>query len=310
MSQVQYTNRRWVVVAKEASYGVAPTFDPSTDALAVRSISFTPLQANTESEQRIKPYFGKSREIITSRYASVSLEVDLAGSGVVGNAPVWGRIWEACNNNETVNTGVDVSYLPWTRSPHTVAIQVVVDGNLHLLTGCHGTWSLNLTAQAIPYLSFEMTGIYNDVVANTTAAGQYSQPSAVAAMTSTVTNFEFLGISPIVRSLEINSGINVVTRDLIGESSVKITDRMMTADLVVQAPPVSDVDYFAAALAEGTTSLSLTHGTQPGNIVKIDMPKVDLGAPNYNDEDGIQMLQLPLSLMPDAGDDEIKITLE
>ena len=56
-------------------------------------------------------------------------------------------------------------------------------------------------------------------------------------------------------------------------------------------------------------SLSLTHGTAAGNIVKIDAPRAQLFSPSYEDDDGVAMMSLSLSLVPDEGNDELVITV-
>ena len=68
-------------------------------------------------------------------------------------------------------------------------------------------------------------------------------------------------------------------------------------------------DWWTSIKNVTTGALALVHGTTAGNKVQIDAPNVQLITPQYQDQDGIAMLQCGLVFAPGAsGNDEIKIT--
>ena len=61
-------------------------------------------------------------------------------------------------------------------------------------------------------------------------------------------------------------------------------------------------DYFASAVDDDAAlgNLSFTHGSTAGNIVQFTSSKVDIGDVSYDDSDGIAMLQIPYTCVPDS----------
>ena len=47
-------------------------------------------------------------------------------------------------------------------------------------------------------------------------------------------------------------------------------------------------------------NLQFTHGNVAGNIVQFTSSKVDIGDVSYGDSDGIAMLEIPYTCVPDA----------
>jgi hypothetical protein len=78
---------------------------------------------------------------------------------------------------------------------------------------------------------------------------------------------------------------------------------------MIEAPTIAQKDFFTIANDDSTGVISLLHGTTLGNRVTMVAPKVDITNPNYEDSDGIQMINLPFVAIPTtAGNDEITLT--
>ncbi|MNL80088.1 hypothetical protein D3C87_2068410 [compost metagenome] len=78
---------------------------------------------------------------------------------------------------------------------------------------------------------------------------------------------------------------------------------------VVEAASLATVDWFAIAQAATKGALAVQHGTAAGNIVTFDAPKVQIGRLTQGSSQGIANYSLPLMLTPDAGNDELTITV-
>lgn len=204
-----------------------------------------------------------------------------------------------------------VVYTPVSATFGSVTLHYNIDGVLHKLTGCRGTFSLNTEVGAIPTLDFTMTGIYNaptDTAAPTVTYADQATPRIFKAGNSGA--FTMLGYSGCLQSVSMDLGNTTVYRELVGcTKEVLITDRASTGTVVIEAPTIAQKDYFTAALTDGSLGeLSFIHGTTGGNIVALQSTRVDIGDPSYQDQDGIHMLSMPYTAIPStAGNDEFRL---
>ena len=81
------TRRQLLLAETELTYGTDPTPTSSANAILVRNIEVTPLEADTVSRELIRPYLGQSEQLLAQTRVLVNFEVELAGSGTAGTAP-------------------------------------------------------------------------------------------------------------------------------------------------------------------------------------------------------------------------------
>ena len=204
-----------------------------------------------------------------------------------------------------------VVYTPVSATFGSVTLHYNIDGVLHRLTGCRGTFSINTAVGEIPTIDFTMTGVYNaptDTVAPSVTYADQATPRIFKAGNSGA--FTLLAYSGCLQSVSMDVGNTTVYRELVGcTKEVLITDRASTGTVVIEAPTIAQKDYFTAALTDGTLGeLSFIHGTTGGNIVALQSVRVDIGDPSYQDQDGIHMLSLPYTAIPStAGNDEFRL---
>ena len=60
-------------------------------------------------------------------------------------------------------------------------------------------------------------------------------------------------------------------------------------------------------VAETTGNLTFLHGTTAGNKIQVTSTRADIGDVAYSEMDGIQMLDIPYTLVPSTANDEISI---
>ena len=207
--------------------------------------------------------------------------------------------------------GLQTVYTPVSASFSSITIYYNIDGVLHKLTGCRGTFSLNTAVGQIPTIDFTMTGIYNaptDTAAPTVTYAAQATPVIFKAGNSGA--FNLLSYSGCLQSVTMDVGNTIVYRELVGcTKEVVLTNRASTGTAMIEATTMAQKDYFTAALTDGTLGeLSFVHGTSAGNIVSLYSTQVDIGDPTYQDQDGIQMLSLPYTAIPTtAGNDEFRL---
>jgi len=308
------TRKRLLLAAAEVTYGTAPTFAAS-DALLVSNLDITPLEVNLLDRELVLPFFGNREKIVGQRMASVSFDVEIAGSGTVGTAPRWGRCLRACGFGETA-VAESVTYAPASTGIVSVALDFNADGNRHVVTGCRGTATLNLTTGEIPKISFEMMGIYSAVVKGTPLTPTFGGQAAPVVVNSTnTTSVSAFSFNACMESFNLALNNENPFRQLAGCSQqVLVTDRAPSGELVIEAPlegtGTGEKDFFALVSAQTLGAIGWQHGQTAGNIVTFNAPTCNLDGPTYSDSDGVMMLNLPFMPVPTAaGNDEFTLVL-
>jgi hypothetical protein len=310
-----FTRKRLLLAAVESTYGTAPTF-AAGDALLVSNLDITPLDVNLLDRELVLPFFGNREKIVGQRMASVTFDVELAGSGTAGTAPRWGRCLRACGFGEAVSAGTSVTYTPATDNIVGLRLDFNADGNRHLVTGARGTATINLAAGEIPKISFEMMGIYNAVAKGTPVTPTFAnqaQPVVVNSQNTTgVTVFDF---TACMESFNLSLNNETPFRQLAGcATNIPITQRAPSGELSIEAPlagsGTGEKDFFALVSDQTLGEIEWQHGQTAGNIVTFNAPTCNLDGPTLGDSDGIMMLNLPFMPIPSsAGNDEFTLVV-
>jgi hypothetical protein len=202
-------------------------------------------------------------------------------------------------------------YTPVSSSFSSVTIHYNIDGVLHRLTGCRGTFTINAEVGGIPSIDFTMIGIFNtptDTAPPTANFGAQATPQIFKQGNSG--GFNLMGFSGCLQSVSLDAGVTTVYRELVGcIKEVMLTDRAVTGSVTIEAPTIAERNFFTDALTDGSPGeLSFIHGNTATNIVALYSTRVDIGDPNYADQDGIHMLTIPATLIPStAGNDEVRL---
>ena len=306
------SRKRTILAKTEITYGTDPTPTGTANAILVRNLNITPLNAELASRDLVRPYLGASEQLLASSYVAVDFEVEMAGAGTAGTAPAYGPLLQACGMSETLVALATATYTPVSTAFKSVTIYYNVDGVLHKITGARGNVELNIAAGQIPTFKFSFTGLYNaptDTVAPTVTYTAFQTP--LVANNDNTTGFSLFSYSGILSSLALNLNNAVAFRNMIGLENVLMTDRQVNGTCVIEAPTIAAKDFFSIALGNTLGALDITHGTTAGNKVQVLSARVDISNPTYQDMNGIQMLQIPLTLVPStAGNDEISIVVK
>lgn len=304
------TRKRLLLAETEQTYGVDPTPTGAANAILVRNLEITPLQAETVSRELIRPYLGNSDQLLAQTRVEVTFEVELAGSGAAGTAPAYGPVLKACGLSETVVASTSVTYAPVSSSFESVTIYFFNDGIRHKVTGCRGSFELTAEVGQIPVVAFTMTGIYNAPTDETVPTPTYgNQAAPLIFKNGNTSSFSIFSYSGCLQSLNFQIANEVVYRELVGcTKEVLITNRNPAGTCVIEAPSIAAKDFFTIANGSSTGSITFLHGTTAGNRVTFTAPQSDIGSPTYSDQDGIQMLNLPYLAIPSsAGNDELSL---
>lgn len=303
------TRKRLILAKKETTYGTDSS-PAGTDAVLVRNLEITPIEADVVSRDLIRPYLGNSPQLLANSRVSITFQVELAGSGTAGTAPRYGGILQACGMSETVVATTSVTYAPVSSNFSSVSIYFNNDGILHKATGCRGSFSLNAAVGEIPTIDFTMMGVYNAPTDTAAPAVTYgNQASPLVFKQGNTSNFQLFSYAGCLQSLSLDIANETIYRELVGcTKEVLITNRAPSGEVMIEAPALATKDYFNIAQTETTGNLTFLHGTTAGNRVTLTASQVDISNPSYADQDGIQMLNIPYVAVPTtAGNDEVSL---
>lgn len=305
------TRRRTVLAKIETTYATDPTPTGASNAILVRNLNVSPLNAETVSRDLVRAYLGASEQLIASKSVAIDFEVEMAGSGTAGTAPAYGPLLQACGMAETDGVST-VTYTPVSSAFKSVTIYFNVDGVLHKITGARGNVELRVNARQIPVFAFTMIGLYNAPTDAAVPVVDYTAfQTPEAANNTNTTSFSLFSYSGVLESMSMNLNNDVQFRALIGRESVDLVDRQVGGTMVFEAPAIATKDFFAAALANTLGALTITHGSTAGNQVVISSSRVDIVNPTYQDLNGVHMLSVPYVLVPSStGNNEFTITVQ
>lgn len=304
-----FLGRTKVLLAKiESSYGSDPTVAAS-NAMRVRNLTFTPLEAAAVGRDLAKAWLGGDPMPLANKAVRLTFETEFAGAGGADTAPAYGPLLRACGMSETITASTSVAYKPVSSAFESVAFYFHHAGNRHRVYGARGTVELQMNRADVPRLAFDFTGLYDAPtgVSMPTPVFTGFQSPRVVSQGNTGT-FTLHGFSPAVESLNLRLGNAVTYRDLVNSKVVEITDRAPGGSITIETPAIGSKDFFAAVIAETLDALAVVHGSGAGAIAQVDAAKVQLMNPRYGESDGISSLTLDLHLTPNSGNDEVVLT--
>lgn len=300
-----------IVLAKvEAQYGVDPTPD-GANAILTTQLALTPMEGSDVDRDLDLPYHGPQGTIPTELHQKLTFRVELVGGGTAGAAPGWGVLLRACGCAETIVADTSVTYNRVTRGHESVTFYVWIADTLHAIPGSRGTFKASLTAQGIPYLEFEFMGLFRVPVEAPRVQPSYAvyqKPQVVSGANTPV--FTLGGIAFVLREAVLDLANDVQPRFLVGGEGMLIVDHENVLTAKVEAVPVTVFDPYALALAQTEVAVALTHGTVPGRVASLAVPRAQLQRPQGL-ENAQDIVEWPLRLVPlaSAGNDNWTMVL-
>lgn len=304
-----------LLVKEETTSGTDAVPTAPLNAILCRGL--TPRLISTEfvDRTRIVPYKGADTKLAVGVHRMFECEIELAGSGAAGTAPKWGPLLKACGFSQTISAGVSTVYAPVSSGEPTVTMYGYLDGVLFKLTGAKGNVSFSLTAKGIPTMSFRFLGEYSEPTDTAFPTGAdftgFMQPRTVGKLNTPT--FTFMGVTAAMQSLTLDIANDLTYRDLVGGGGPSSPDRNPAGSCVIEMTTVATKNW-AADVRNGTTgAVNLVHGTTAGNIIQLDMPKIQLtGEPTLSDDASNAMLTLPYTALPNGvnGNDEVVLTVK
>lgn len=306
--------KNMVLLAKqEVTTGVDPVPTPAANAMLVRGMTPSMISAEFVERSVIRGYKGNFGSLAVGVHRMFEFEVEVAGSGAAGTAPKWAPLLMACGFSETISAAVSAVYQPISTGDTTVTLYAYLDGLLFKLSAAKGTVSFDFNAKQIPVMKFKFLGEYSTPTDTTFPTGMvfsgFQKPLTVGKINTPT--FTINALPLCCQSLSFDIANNLVYRDLIGCGGPFSSDRKPTGSATVELPTTAAFNFAEMARLGTEVPLQLVHGVTAGNIVQIDKPKIQLtSAPTISNDNEIAMVGLQYSINPNAGNDELVVTVK
>lgn len=277
----------------------------AANAMLVSDVTLTPIEGDEVERNNVKPYFGSSGSTLVTEYQKVSFSVEMAGVSPAGTIPGYSDLFRACAVSVTNAVGVNTTFAPVTDNIESITIVGAVDGIVHKMAGARGTVKATVDAKGIPKWQFEFTGSFIPAVDGPLPAVNYTAFRDPIGVNKANTTLMLDGLAVACSSFSFDIGNTVVKRDLMNVDSVEITDRKSTASVTFENTSVAVKNWIGLARTSAVIPFTLKHGQGATNTVTIKALRAQVGKPTYSDSDGVQMITVPLKLIPSsAGNDE------
>lgn len=307
-----------ILLKTETTYGVDAVPTGAANAMLVSNVEINPLNAENVPRDLIRSYFGASEELVGSAFVTMAFDVELQGSGALGVAPAWGAALKSTGWAETITAANRVDYTLLSDAQESSTIYWYDDGVLHKGFGGFGGWTWNTPVGGRPTMRLNYILIDGGIsaIANpATTLTLWKTPQVVTdANTGDVTLGGTYAAGAITggvpypsRGLAFESGNAVNYTELLGGSTVDISDRNVSGSVEFDLTAAQEVSFMALVKANTLQSFSLQHGTTVGLKVLMFAPKVQLKSPSKAEINGKRLIGYALTCVPDAGNDEFRI---
>lgn len=295
----------------EATEGVDAVPTGAVNAVLTHNLEITALEGSVVERETDRPTLGNDLSFHVGTHVKCSFEVEFAGSGALGVAPAYGPVLRASSLAQTVVASTSVEYTPVSSNDESCTMYIHLDGQKHAMVGAKGNWGFTLSPEGIPRFKFDFIGLWVDpvsVVDPVADTSAFKVPLAVTnANTPTLT---LHGATYNVSDFSYDHANSVKYRNVIGQEAVITTDRKPKGSVTIDAPVLSDKNWFVDIKANDTGAVNLVHGVSDGGILQVDFPIVQMLNPSYVNEDDIRGLKMDMNVTPSsAGDDEVKIII-
>ena len=187
------SRKRLILTKIEGTYGTDSS-PAGTDALLVRNLEVTPIEAETVSRDLIRPYLGNSAQILSQTRVVLTFEVELAGSGTSGTASKMDSLLRACGLAATT-----------TASDVTGTAQAGSAGSITLASGASSTNDFynGMVISITGGTGSGSKGIITDYVGSSKVATVQKSTAAFTPATSSTYSIEAnVGYKPVSSSFE------------------------------------------------------------------------------------------------------------
>jgi hypothetical protein len=290
----------------EAVEGTAETL-AGADAVQIMEGSGQ-IQTDELERNLDRPAGGARPYVQTRRRVMVTGMIELAGSATAGNASPLSTMLRNCGHTETLNAGppANAEYTPVLSGFPSSTIGFYHAGELLLGVGCRGRLtSIDLAINDYPKAGIELMGkvqAYSEVAVPSDDLSAFQEPIVGVEANMAI---ELGGVALEAVSLSLDPGVSLALAYHTEATISRQSARAVTGTLRVYRPLIATADI--RSMAAGHTKQALLVDYVTGTAAKdlsLEAPSMQIGEPQNVDIDGLRGWDIPVRLLPDAGNDD------
>ncbi len=300
-----------LILAKvEDTYSVDSSPVAATNAILVETPEIEVVEKKLE-RKNVKSYFGSNPIVAVGEGLKLKFKTELKGSGTAGTPPEIDPLLQSCNFTVTNVPETSDTYAPNsdTSTGKSSTIYFYLDGFLHLLTGCRGTFDIDLKAGEYGSISWEFTGLYAGPTDTTMATGVAVNTTVPPRFLSA--SFAIDSYAAIIETMKIKIANEIARRPsanaATGILEYFVKDRKITGEIDPEVVALATKNFWTMWSGNSQVALTATVGSTAGNRCVISASKVQVDSMKYGERENILTYALPLLFMPDDGNDEISL---
>lgn len=301
---------------KEGVYGTDATPTGAANARLTRNFTATPVAVDRIERNLDRPVRGRSKDAASNARQTFGYELELAGSGTAGTAPAWMEDLELCGMAApvlTANTSAVQRFAAIGTALSSGTAYHWHGTQRRIGLGARGTFTFDFTAGSYPFIGLQMTALLpataefgmGDGQPGAITLDQWKDPVEI---NTANTDFLLGGYAAVLRSITGDAGAQVAARNLVGSNYINRGNHALTGTMLVEAPTLGTRNYFRHLRAGDEITAQLTHGITAGNIVQLDMARVQITAIELQEEDDVLMLQIAYGANVGTTPDDLVLT--
>jgi len=298
----------------EVTEGVDPTPLITTDAFKV--LNYVPqfMDADQKVRKIEKAYFGADPVAMSGFKRGATFDMEMHGAGIPAGTgiPPWMKMLRWAGFGAPVVGASSVVLSPTTLNQASATHYGYIDDLLLKSFGMRGSVSFKIEDDEYPIFSLDFLGRPPTNLAEQAAPGVPTITGYIDPVLSSTENTTFMydGFAAPLRRLTLADNAQREYRSLINpQDRVIYSGRAWRGEMVIEVGDLSVKNYFTG-IREGTTrAAQVVQGMASGNIVQIDMPKLQVtGNVSLSNEQGKTMATIPVTALPNLGNDEVVFT--
>lgn len=226
--------------------------------------------------------------------------IEIQGSGTATTAVAYSALLQAAGRDEdTTTVATEVSYNVIEDNTELDATAYFeIDGHLYSGLGCRATFKTSIKVGELPYLDFELTGVFGDLIDGNVPNSIFTAFKKPIKVSKTNTSFTLDGTARALVEYECNQGNSLELLETTESESVEITDIKSDGKFVVEAPALSEFDPNAMAESEVQVPYAITHGIAAGSIYQEEAELIQILRPKAVElKGGIRGWEIPFRII-------------
>lgn len=305
-----------ILLKKEGVYGTDAAPTPAANAVLTRNFQRPePIIVDQLDRNLDLPTRGRRKSAPTNRRTACSFEVELAGSGAAGTAAAWMELLEGCGMAAPVITAA-------TRAEQKFAAENValssltqhdwVGGERVRGLGSRGTFGVNFTAGAYPYLKLDLQALLpaSPAVDATAPVGNadFTRWKDPLEVNTDNTDFTVDGFALALKEFSFDVAKEVRARNLVGANYIQLADHAITGRIIGEAPALGTKNFYTTLDVGSEVAVQLVHGVGAGKVVQVDANYLQVLKVTRTEEDDKLMLDISFGLNIRSGTDDLLLT--